>query len=235
MISAMTCIQCSHIPKRGLHFFGSLAMFKTFLGAVLLLSMTSGVSAGQAMTDAPPFDAFAQAMAARTVAEYARRSKDPSAMLTAARMLAEVPVSGPDEADARFTPAALFAEAREFATGNAMLLQQIRIAETTSHRGVLSSNLGSGLVRSVQLVNPLTTYQFRVTAKGGDLLRIGAIGDLGTNLVLRVTDNRGKIACVDDQGDYAPVCQTRPASNGEYRVDVINKSAAKSRTVILSN
>lgn len=211
-------------------------MFKAILGMVVALSIPGPALANEAgQVSAAPFDPFAQAMAARTVAEYARRTKDPAAMLTAGRMLAEVPVSGPAEVDAGFTPAALFAEARGFASGDTMLLQQIRIAETTSHRGVLSSNLGSGLVRSVQLVNPLATYQFRVTAKGGDLLRIGAIGDLGTNLVLRVTDNRGRIACLDDQGDYAPVCQTRPTSNGEYRVDVINKSAAKSRTVILSN
>ncbi|MES2302666.1 MAG: hypothetical protein V4521_11460 [Pseudomonadota bacterium] len=213
-------------------------MLKASLAGVLLLSAASQAIAGEAGgSAAAQFDPFAQAMAARTVADYARRTKDPAAMLTAARMLGEVPVTGTADADAdaTFTPAALFAEARTFASGDALLLQQIRIAESSGHRGVLSSNLGSGLVRSVQLVNPLTTYQFRVTAKGGDLLRIGAIGDLGTNLVLRVTDNRGKVACLDDQGDYAPVCQTRPSSNGEYRVDVINKSSAKSRTVILSN
>ncbi len=212
-------------------------MLKASLAGVLLLSAASQAVAGEAGggSAAPQVDPFAQAMAARTVADYARRTKDPAAMLTAARMLAEVPVTGTAEADATFTPAALFAEARTFASGDALLLQQIRIAESSGHRGVLSSNLGSGLVRSVKLVNALTTYQFRVTAKGGDLLRIGAIGDLGTNLVLRVTDNRGKVTCLDDQGDYAPVCQTRPSSNGEYRVDVINKSSAKSRTVILSN
>lgn len=211
-------------------------MLKATLAGVFFLIVAVPAIAGEATTaPAAQFDPFAQAMAARTVADYARRTKDPAAMLTAARMLAEVPVTGPADADATFTPAALFSEARTFASGDAKLLQQIRVAESSGHRGVLSSNLGSGLVRSVQLVNPLTTYQFRVTAKGGDLLRIGAIGDLGTNLVLRVTDNRGKVTCLDDQGDYAPVCQTRPSGNGEYRVDVINKSSAKSRTVILSN
>lgn len=211
-------------------------MLKASLAGVLLLSAASQALAGEVGgSAAPQFDPFAQAMAARTVADYARRTKDPVAMLTAARMLAEVPVTGAEAADATFSPAALFAEARTFASGDTLLLKQIRIAESSGHRGVLSSNLGNGLVRSVQLVNPLGTYQFRVTAKGGDLLRIGAIGDLGTNLVLRVTDNRGKVTCLDDQGDYAPVCQTRPSSNGEYRVDVINKSSARSRTVILSN
>ncbi len=211
-------------------------MLKVTLAGVFLLTVAGPAIAGEAATaPAAQFDPFAQAMTARAVADYARRTKDPAAMLTAARMLAEVPVSGPADADAPFTPAALFSEARTFASGDAKLLQQIRVAESSGHRGVLSSNLGNGLVRSVQLVNPLATYQFRLTAKGGDLLRIGVIGDLGTNLVLRVTDNRGKVACLDDQGDYAPVCQTRPSSNGEYRVDVINKSSAKSRTVILSN
>lgn len=213
-------------------------MLKAVVAGALLLAASGPAAAEKTGQGAAVVaDAFAQAMAARTVADYARRMKDPAAMLTAARMLAELPVIGEADADAdaTFTPAALFAEARTLASGDPLLLQQIRIAEKSGHRGVLSSNLGKGLVRSIKLVNPQATYQFRVTAKGGDLLRIGAIGDPGTSLVLRVTDNRGKVTCVDDQGDYAPVCQTRPSSDGEYRVDVINKSAAKSRTVILSN
>ena len=180
-------------------------------------------------------DAFAQAMAARQVAEFARRQKDPAAMLTAARMLQEIPVSGADDGDAAFTPAGLFAEAREFARGDTLLLQQILVAESNGHRGVMSSAFGKGLVRVVQPVNPLAAYQFMINAKGGEPLRIGAIGDVGTSLVMRLQDDRGKVVCLDDNGDYAPVCQLTPKAGGQFRVDVLNKSKQRSRAVILSN
>lgn len=226
------------------------------LAAILVAAgATSGAVHGQMAQQAAataaivPVDPFAQALAARGVADFARRQKDAPAMLTAARMLAELRFDGAGDGgggdgsadgdgaapDAVFTPAGLFAEARRLANGDAALLQQIRIAESTGHRGVASSNFGRGLVRSVQVVAPRANYRFNVTARANEPLRIGAIGDLGTSLMMRVVDRSGKVICLDDQGDYAPVCQTRPTTGGDYRVDIINKSAARSRTVILSN
>jgi hypothetical protein len=90
-------------------------------------------------------------------------------------------------------------------------------------------------VRVVQAVNPRAAYQFTVNARGGEPLRIGAIGDVGTTLVMRLQDPGGRIVCLDDNGDYAPVCEVRPKATGPYRVDILNKSAAQSRAVILSN
>ena len=181
-----------------------------------------------------PADPFEQAMAARGTADYARRTHDPVAMLTAARMLDEVPVSG-DKNDTGFTAKALFAEARSMATGNDMLLQQISIAEANGSRGVLSSAFGSGLVRRVLNVNPRAAYQFVVDARGGERLRLGAIGAPGTNLLMRLLDKSGKTVCLDDHGDYAPVCQITPPSDARFRVDIQNKSAQASQTVVLSN
>lgn len=194
-----------------------------------------------APTDSP--DYFEQAMTARRLADFARRTRDANAMLVAARMLLDVPVStmpaGPasaaeDEAPA-FSPRALLAEARTLAGSDTALLTQIRVMDSQASRGVLSSALGKGLVRSVQALGPRAAYQFSISARGGEPLRIGAIGDIGTTLALRLTDARGKVVCTDDQNDYAPVCQLKPSTAASYRVDVINKSSARSRTVILSN
>ena len=183
---------------------------------------------------APAADPFEQAIAARGTADYARRNHDPLAMLTAARMLGEVPVSG-DQADAAFTPKALYAEARALADGNELLLQQITVAESNGSRGVLSSAFGSGLVRRVLNVNGRAAYQFVVDAKGGERLRLGAIGAPGTSLLMRMLDQSGKVVCLDDHGDYAPVCQLTPSANARFRVDIQNKSAQASQTVVLSN
>lgn len=185
-----------------------------------------------------PADPFAQAIAARRVAEFARREGDPYAMLTAARMLQQIPVKDDSAApagDAAFSPAALFAEAKTLARDDQALLLQIRAAQSASGRGVTASAFGKGLVRRVLDVDPRDAYRFTVTAKGGEPLRIGAIGDIGTNMYIRLTDPSGRQLCLDDNADYAPVCAVTPRASGNYRVDIGNKSAARSRTVVLSN
>lgn len=184
-------------------------------------------------------DPFGQAMAARAVADYARRNKDASAMLVAVKLLDEIPIASgaadPSAAEATFTPRGLLAEAKTLAGTDAILLTQIRVMEGQSPRGVTASAFGQGLVRSVQTMAPRGAYQFSVTARGGEKLRIGAIGDVGTSLLMRLVDGKGKIVCLDDQNDYAPVCQLTPGASAQYKVDLMNKSPAASRAVILSN
>lgn len=205
-------------------------------------TMIGALAAPAALAQAAPIaapaaiDPFAQAIAARQVADFARRERDPLAMLTAARMLQQIPVTDSGAADdAAFTPAGLFAEAKALAKGDQPLLMQIQVAQTTGSRGVMSSAFGKGLVRSVQDVGGKAAYRFTLQAQGGQPLRIGAIGDMGTALYIRLLDSAGKTVCLDDNADYAPVCAVTPKKPGSYRVDIVNKSAAKSRTVILSN
>lgn len=183
-------------------------------------------------------DPFAQAIAARQVADFARRTKDAAAMVTAAQMLREIPFTDTNGGggDGGFTAAGLFAEARALAGANPQLKAQVDFAErAAASRGVTASAFGKGLVRSVQTVDPRGAYRFNVTAAGGTPLRLGAIGDVGTALVLRVQDAGGRTVCLDDNADYAPVCQIVPRTSAQYRIDILNKSAAKSRAVILSN
>jgi hypothetical protein len=219
-------------------------MVRSFLALGAALMATGGAATAQERAPVQPApapakapDPFAQAIAARQVADFARRERDPHAMLTAARMLQQVPVTdgaAPAEGAAAFTPEALFAEAKALARDDQALLLQIRMAQS-SGRGVTASAFGKGLVRRVLDVNPRNAYRFNVTAKGGEPLRIGAIGDLGTAMYIRLLDASGKQVCLDDNADYAPVCAVTPRASGEYRVDIGNKSAARSRTVILSN
>ena len=183
-----------------------------------------------------PADPFAQVIAARTVADFARRNKDARAMIVAARMLNEVPMQeGAATGDAGFSANGLFAEATAFARGDANLLMQIKLAQSNHTKGVFSSPFGKGLLRSVQNVSPRSTYRFDVNAVGGQPLRIGAIGDIGTSMSMRLVDGGGHVVCADDRNDYAPVCATTPRTAGAYRVELLNRSATPSRTVILSN
>jgi hypothetical protein len=203
------------------------------------VSLGSAALAQEAATPAPaPLDPFTQAIAARHVAEFARREKDPQAMLTAARMLQQIPVTDSSEStagDAAFSSAALYAEAKALAKGDPGLTMQIQVAQSTGSRGVMTSIFGKGLVRRVLDVDGRNAYRFNLTAKGGEPLRIGAIGDIGTSMYIRLSDASGRQICLDDNADYAPVCAVTPRASGNYRVDIGNKSAAKSRTVVLSN
>lgn len=191
----------------------------------------------------PVADPFAQMIAARSVADFARRHKDPQAMIVAARMLQEVPIQADPAAradatptaPAAFSPEGFYAEATTLARGDATILMQINTAQASGSRGVFSSAFGKGLVRSVQNVSARTTYRFDVNAVGGQPLRIGAIGDVGTSMSMKLVDGGGHLVCADDRNDYAPVCATTPRAAANYRVELLNRSAVPSRTVILSN
>ena len=231
------------------------ALFAAILSTTAMAQTTAPLETSPPAADAPanappppaltPADPFAQAIAARQVADFARRERDPLAMLTAARMLQQIPFSDTvpvvtDSATtaqpaAGFTANGLFDEASAMAKGDTQLLTQIQVAKANGTRGVVSSAFGRGLVRLIQDVGARGIYRFNIMARGGEPLRVGAIGDIGTSISIRLLDAAGKMVCMDDNQDYAPVCALTPKAGGNYRVDVVNKSTAKSRTVILSN
>ena len=45
----------------------------------------------------------------------------------------------------------------------------------------------------------------------------------------------GKVVCADLGGAFSPVCQVKPATTADYKVEVMNQGAAPTRAVILSN
>jgi hypothetical protein len=211
----------------------------TLLVAAALLAQPTfaqSTSAPTAAAAAP--DPFAQALAAQSVADYARRHHDVRAMIVAAKMLREVPTSdnggNGGGAPAPFSADGLFDEAAQIAGSDTVLQSQVRLARADT-RGVIASVFGKGLLRQVQDVSPRGAYSFNLQASGGQLLRVGAIGEPGTAMGLKMLDTAGHLVCADDRGDYAPVCATTPRAQASYKVELTNRSAKPSRTVILSN
>ncbi len=183
----------------------------------------------------PGFDAFQQILTAKSVADYGRRQHDPLALLTAARLLREVPFQDDPKADATgaaFTPQGLLDEARAMAADKPALLAQLTLPKQT--RSIVASPFGKGLVRTLHDVGAHTNYGFAAQAKAGELLRVGAIGDVRTQMVIKVSDSHGKTLCMDDNRDYAPVCSVTPQS-GDIRVEIANNSDYLTKAVILSN
>lgn len=223
-------------------------MRRPMLAAVsaVIVGLSASAALAQEAPDAPAVtapapapDAFEQAIAASRVADFARRQKDPQAFIVAARMLQEIPMqdgaaADPDAPPAPFSAEALYDEARALAGGDPQLLMQINLAENAGSRGVLSSVFGAGLLRIVRDVSSRQVFTFPVTAKGGELLRIGAIGNAGNEIGMRLRDKAGRLLC-DVGGDFAPVCSIRPKKAGEIKVEVLNRGSASTRAVILSN
>ncbi len=169
-----------------------------------MLALGAGAAAAQtaAQAAAPATrDPFEQMMAAQGVADFGRRTKDPQALIVAARMLQEIPVTdgaagAPAEAATAgaFTAEGLFAEAGALAGSDPVLLAQIRLAQS-SGRGVLSSAFGRGLVRIVHDVAARASYTFPIKARGGERLRVGAIGGSKSRMVMRMRDSRAAASC----------------------------------------
>ncbi|WP_298742963.1 hypothetical protein [uncultured Brevundimonas sp.] len=78
-------------------------------------------------------------------------------------------------------------------------------------------------------------WSFEIDARGGETLRIAAIGDGDTNVDLTVRDAAGKLLCADGFGDHYPVCTLAPGAPARLRVHVVNRGALWTRVQVLSN
>ena len=79
------------------------------------------------------------------------------------------------------------------------------------------------------------TYWFEVEAKGGEVLRVAAIGDGDTDIDMTVHDDHGALVCQDGFGDHYPVCTVSRRQPGKMRIDIVNRGAVWTKVQILSN
>lgn len=175
-----------------------------------------------------------QVVTAAELARWGRARRDPGALIMAARLLAEVPVRQGDGEAATLTPAALLDEAETFANGSQGVLDAIALLRGQS-RGVRSSPFGRGPIFTVREIKARETYGFEVEARGGEVLRVAAIGDGDTNIDMAVRNETGALVCQDGFGDHYPVCTMAPQRPGKMRVDIVNRGAVWTKVQILSN
>lgn len=221
------------------------------LTALVLASLTVACAAGSqtvaqtaeqpALTGpegsiSPEAEGVAQVVTAANVAAWGRSHSDAGALIMAARILAEVPVRpGADGNAALLTPASLLDEAATLAVGNQGALDAIARLRTAGTRGVRSSPFGQGPISMVRDIKARETYGFDVDARGGEVLRVAAIGDGDTNIDMSVRDAGGVLLCQDGFGDHYPVCTVSRRQSGKMRVDIVNRGAVWTKVQILSN
>jgi len=206
--------------------------------ACAAVSQTPDSPAPEVAHVTPEADGVRQMVTAAEVAAWGRRNSDPGALIMAARLLAEVPVRPGADSDGALTPSltpgALLDEAAALAVGRQGVLDAIaRLREGT--RGVQSSPFGRGPIYLVRQIRARETYGFDLEARGGEVLRVAAIGDGDTNIDMSVRDADGALLCQDGFGDHYPVCTVARARSGKMRVDIVNRGAVWTKVQILSN
>lgn len=201
-------------------------------------SQTTGVDA---MSIPPEALGVSQVVTAAQLADWGRARGDAGALIMAARLLAEVPVrpAAGEEAPS-LTTNGLLDEATALSDGSPGVLAAIaRLRPGTGRaddtRGVRSSPFGQGPIVMVREIKARETYGFDVEARGGEVLRVAAIGDGDTNIDMAVRDAAGAVVCRDGFGDHYPVCTMASPRAGKMRIDIVNRGAIWTKVQILSN
>lgn len=222
------------------------------LGAILALTAATPCGAGNpparaahAVSPGAEASAIHQAITAARLAAWGRKSGDAQALILAARMLAEIPfreaetatttdTSG-DGAQSPFTVAGLLHEAEGMARGDGQTLAEIEAVRAAAARGVANSPFGLGPILARRDIQARQTYWFEADVKGGEILRVAAIGDGDTDVDMVVRGADGTVLCEDGQYDHYPVCTLTPRDDIRLRVEIINRGAVWTRVRILSN
>lgn len=213
---------------------------RTWIGAGLAIGLLFGAAAvataGQ--DDAvltPAARGVTQVLTAAELAAWGRDRSDAGALIMAARLLAEVPVRRADGEAPFLTAACLLDEAAAMAGDNPGVVDAIDRLRDPLTRGVRSSTFGAGPVLTVKSLQARERWAFDVEARGGEILRVAAIGDGDTNIDLVVRDARGAVVCRDGFGDHYPVCTVSPRAGGQMQVDIVNRGDVWTKVQVLSN
>lgn len=211
---------------------------RVFKAGVLSMALAAGaVGPAQAREDAAPpaAEGVAQAVTAAQLADWGRRNGDPGALIMAARLLAEVPLRSAEGETPVVSPGSLLDEAAALSNGDPDILDVIQLLREQGVRGVHNSPFGQGPIFTVKEVRARETFGFDIEARGGEVLRVAAIGDGDTNIDMSLTGPDGALLCRDGYGDHYPVCTVAPRAQSTIRVEIMNRGDVWTRVQILSN
>ncbi len=197
------------------------------------------VNADPARGDATPaLTAVETARTAHQLVRYGDASKDPLALITAARMLRETGARPGDSrpersrandkgkadkpaSDARFSVEAILARARTLAGSRTDLLALVDDVAGSTVRGA-----ASGPWRWTEVVNGGATDTYRITFRGGEAAAIAISGDGDSDLDLYVYDEQGNLICKDESASDDMLCRWHPRWTGPFLIRVRNHGVA---------
>jgi len=181
----------------------------------------------------PEAQAVADLNMAAALAEYGKREKNPMALLVAAQIMKNTPVTeekrtkteegeakevSGKKAGAADTPDSLLTEAKKLAEGKEDILALIdKEGKIAAQRGA-----SGGAKRYCDRVNPGRSDYYTVTFRGGEDAEIAVIGDGDCDLDLYVYDENGNFIGSDTDGTDRCYVNWSPAWTGPFRIKVEN-------------
>lgn len=197
---------------------------------------------------------------ATALVHYAQENESATAMLAAVQMLERVPASenssrfgtkksGPENpgeqvkeskkgetAAPTLDPEKLLAQAKPWAKDNANLTALLD-AEAAKAKSSAGGTLGStrGAIYHRDSVNARAWDDYTISFYGGEVARVGVVGDGDTDVDLYVYDENGHLIAKDDDRTAECVVQFTPRWTGPFRVRVVNNGYVYSNYILMTN
>lgn len=204
-------------------------------------------------TATPAVKAVQQIETAHALAAWGRETKNPQALLVAARMLGEIETRAAAKGEGRLATArgktastagakpesltrdSLLAEAEALGGDDPAVLAAIDATRAASAKGVVSHRGNAGPIAIERVVPSYTDWFYDIEAEGGQPLRIAAIGDGAADIDMELIDEHGNVVCKDFDANPTPVCQLTPAWTGKFSARIINQNPAATHVRLISN
>lgn len=225
------------------------------LGGALALAVAGALTTGAALAqdkgkgkgknEGPGAAATADSPArvahlAHSLARYGDKTKDPVAMIAAARMLGSTGAQDKaperaskgkpvDKPGADMSVAGLVARAKTYAGDRKDLVALADDAASSASRGP-----AQGPIRHVDTVNRRTNDIFNVVFNGGEAAYVGISGDGDTDLDLYIFDENGNLICRSVRAGDDEGCSFRPRWTGRFRIEVRNLGDVYNRYVLVA-
>jgi len=197
--------------------------------------------------NSPQSQAVARAALADQLARYGDQNKDAMALITAARIQAQLgvqeakadkttegakpdPKAKPAGAARDVTVEGLLARAKQYAGGRKDLIALADEVAKTGTRGAVG-----GPKRSVTDVQARSRDIFNVSFRGGEPAVVAISGDGDTDLDLVVKDENGNVVCRADGASDDEICRWTPRWTGSFRIEVQNLGNVYNRYRIMTN
>jgi len=179
---------------------------------------------------------------ASDLAAYARRAKNPAAMLVAAQIMKNTPVrdaaakkngakAGAAAAKRFVTPETLLAEAKTMAGGNTDLVAMIDTEATLA----ATRGAANGPQRIYENVLAGRTDVFQIKFIGGEKAQVGVVGDGDADIDLYIYDENDNLIESDADRTSACIAEWTPSWTGTFKVKIKNIGSVRSDYLLVTN
>lgn len=95
--------------------------------------------------------------------------------------------------------------------------------------------IGGPRVEHYDTVKPLTTDVYHLTFRGGELARVGVVGDGKTDIDLYIYDENNNLIASDDDNTSTCIAEWTPRWTGSFTVKIRNRGRLSSSYALLTN